>query len=181
MTAPVAALPLVRLHRRSTPMRLAPALVTPYPWRRSRWHAVALSATRRDASFDRAASWLYEGMAKAFCRQHGAAGHRGRQPDAAVRRGPGQGRARQSSANSIAYQPALEKIAGFDINWNIVAYPGHEHGRSRSFPAGRPEADGGGACWRMRSSRRARVDRDERGGGLEGSQRRSFMPNARTG
>ena len=31
--------------------------------------------------------------------------------------------ARANKANSIAYQPALEKIAGFDINWNIVAYP----------------------------------------------------------
>ena len=32
--------------------------------------------------------------------------------------------ARANKANSVAYQPALEKIAGFDINWNIVAYPG---------------------------------------------------------
>src|SRR3546814_15678162 len=31
---------------------------------------------------------------------------------------------RPNKANSLAYQPALEKIAGFDINWNIVAYPG---------------------------------------------------------
>jgi hypothetical protein len=30
---------------------------------------------------------------------------------------------RASKANSLAYQPALEKIAGFDINWNILAYP----------------------------------------------------------
>ena len=31
--------------------------------------------------------------------------------------------ARASKANSMAYQPALEKIVNFDINWNIVAYP----------------------------------------------------------
>ena len=31
--------------------------------------------------------------------------------------------ARANKANSIAYQPALEKIVNFDINWNIVAYP----------------------------------------------------------
>ncbi len=30
---------------------------------------------------------------------------------------------RASKANSMAYQPALEKIVNFDINWNIVAYP----------------------------------------------------------
>jgi aminopeptidase len=31
--------------------------------------------------------------------------------------------ARASKANSIAYKPALERIVGFDINWNIIAYP----------------------------------------------------------
>ncbi len=31
---------------------------------------------------------------------------------------------RANKANSLAYKPALEKIAGFDINWNIVAFPG---------------------------------------------------------
>ena len=41
--------------------------------------------------------------------------------------------ARASKANSIAYQPALEKIAGFDINWNIVAYP-TESWAKRVFP-----------------------------------------------
>jgi aminopeptidase len=32
--------------------------------------------------------------------------------------------ARANKANSMAYQPALEKIVGFDVNWNIVAWPG---------------------------------------------------------
>ena len=31
--------------------------------------------------------------------------------------------ARASKANSIAYQPALEKIVNFETNWNIIAYP----------------------------------------------------------
>ena len=30
---------------------------------------------------------------------------------------------RASKANSIAYQPALERIVNFDVNWNIIAYP----------------------------------------------------------
>jgi aminopeptidase len=30
---------------------------------------------------------------------------------------------RASKANSIAYQPALEKIVNFDVNWNIISYP----------------------------------------------------------
>ena len=29
-----------------------------------------------------------------------------------------------AKANATAYKPALEKIAGFEINWNIAAYPG---------------------------------------------------------
>ncbi|HJZ20059.1 MAG TPA: aminopeptidase, partial [Bradyrhizobium sp.] len=36
-------------------------------------------------------------------------------------------------ANSIAYQPALEKIVNFDVNWNIIAYPGASWA-SRVFP-----------------------------------------------
>ena len=31
--------------------------------------------------------------------------------------------ARASKANSMAYQPALEKIVNFETNWNIIAYP----------------------------------------------------------
>ena len=31
--------------------------------------------------------------------------------------------ARASKANSMAYQPALEKIVNFDTNWNIIAFP----------------------------------------------------------
>jgi aminopeptidase len=40
---------------------------------------------------------------------------------------------RANKANSVAYQPALEKIAGFDINWNIIAYPGTSWAR-QVFP-----------------------------------------------
>ena len=45
--------------------------------------------------------------------------------------------ARASKANSMAYQPALEKIVNFDINWNIIAYPEPvlgEAGLSRRSP-----------------------------------------------
>ncbi len=55
-------------------------------------------------------------------RKHRPPRHRRRQSDAARRRRPGEGVAGEQG--SIAYQPALEKIAGFDINWNIVAFPG---------------------------------------------------------
>ncbi|MDE3079692.1 MAG: aminopeptidase, partial [Paracoccaceae bacterium] len=41
--------------------------------------------------------------------------------------------ARANRANSMAYRPALEKIAGFDINWTIAAYPNADWAR-RMFP-----------------------------------------------
>jgi aminopeptidase len=41
--------------------------------------------------------------------------------------------ARASKANSVAYQPALEKIVNFDVNWNIIAYPGTSWAR-QVFP-----------------------------------------------
>ena len=59
--------------------------------------------------------------------------------------------ARANRANSIAYQPALEKIANFDINWNIVAYPNPSWAK-QVFPDD-PE-DGRGRQARRRDLRR---------------------------
>ncbi|QPC86964.1 aminopeptidase [Mesorhizobium sp. NBSH29] len=75
-----------------------------------------------DSGFDRAEDWLYEGMAKAF--GNGAARLAVRGDDPMLLSSQEQSKvARANRANSIAYRPALEKITGFDINWNIVAYP----------------------------------------------------------
>ena len=76
-----------------------------------------------DESFDAAPGWLYEGMAKAYennaARLHIAADN----PMALSEEDPAKiGRA--AKANAAAYQPALKKIAGFEINWSIAAYPG---------------------------------------------------------
>ncbi|WP_144377298.1 aminopeptidase [Mesorhizobium amorphae] len=75
-----------------------------------------------DAGFDRAAGWLYEGMAKAFSNNAARLAVRGDDPSLLSAQDPSKV-SRANKANSIAYQPALEKITGFDINWNIVAYP----------------------------------------------------------
>jgi aminopeptidase len=75
-----------------------------------------------DAGFDRAAGWLYEGMAKAFANNAARLAVRGDDPSLLSAQDPSKV-SRANKANSIAYQPALEKITGFDINWNIVAYP----------------------------------------------------------
>src|SRR5690606_23129727 len=76
-----------------------------------------------DASFDRAPAWLYEGMAKAFSGNTARLAIVGDNPMLLSGEDP-EKVSRANKANSVAYQPALEKIAGFDINWNIVAYPG---------------------------------------------------------
>jgi aminopeptidase len=120
MTAPVAALPLVRLIATHA-YRAGAGLVTPFLGDEE----VALARYRHapDASFDRAAGWLYEGMGKAFSQNTARLAIVGDDPMLLSEQDP-EKVARANKANSLAYKPALEKIAGFDINWNIVAWPG---------------------------------------------------------
>jgi aminopeptidase len=75
-----------------------------------------------DDSFDRAAGWLYEGMSKAFAANTARLAIVGDNPMLLSGEDPAKV-SRASKANSIAYQPALEKIVNFEINWNIIAYP----------------------------------------------------------
>jgi aminopeptidase len=86
--------------------------------------AITLSRYRfgRDHSFDRAASWLYDGMSKAFAANTARLAIVGDDPMLLSGQDPAKV-SRASKANSIAYKPALEKIVTFDINWNIVSYP----------------------------------------------------------
>lgn len=120
LTAPVAALPLVRRIVEHA-YKAGAGLVTPI----LSDEQVTLARYRygRDASFDRSAGWLYEGMAKSFAANSARLAIVGDNP--MLLSGEDSAKvARANKANSMAYQPALEKIAGFDINWNIVAYPG---------------------------------------------------------
>jgi aminopeptidase len=74
-----------------------------------------------NASFDEAAGWLYEGMAKAYAGGAARLAIRGGNPALLA----GQDAAKVSRANralSQAYQPALERITGFDINWTLLPY-----------------------------------------------------------
>jgi aminopeptidase len=120
ITAPVAALPLVRRIVEHA-YRAGAGLVTPF----FSDEEITLSRYRSgpDASFDRAAGWLYEGMAKAFSANTARLAIVGDNP--MLLSGEDSAKvARANKANSMAYQPALEKIVGFDVNWNIVAWPG---------------------------------------------------------
>jgi aminopeptidase len=119
LTAPAVALPLVR-NIAEHAYRAGAGLVTPI----LSDEAVTLSRFRlgRDDSFDRAAGWLYEGMSKAFGSNTARLAIVGDNPMLLSGEDPAKV-ARASKANSIAYQPALEKIVNFDVNWNIIAYP----------------------------------------------------------
>ena len=119
LTAPIVALPLVRAIVEHA-YKAGAGLVTPI----LSDEEITLSRYRhaRDASFDRAAGWLYEGVAKAFAAGTARLGVVGDNPMLLSNEDPAKV-ARANKANSLAYQPALEKIAGFDINWNLVAYP----------------------------------------------------------
>jgi aminopeptidase len=120
LTAPAAALPLVRLIVEQA-YKAGAGLVTPI----LSDEEITLARFRhgQDASFDRAPNWLYDGVARAFDQNTARLAIVGDNPMLLSGEDPAKV-ARANKANSIAYQPALEKIAGFDINWNIIAYPG---------------------------------------------------------
>jgi len=120
LTAPAAALPLVRRIAEHA-YRAGAGLVTPI----LSDEEITLSRFRNasEESFDRAPGWLYDGVAKAFSENTARLAIVGDNPMLLSNEDANKV-ARANKANSLAYQPALEKIAGFDINWNIVAYPG---------------------------------------------------------
>src|SRR3954462_9826397 len=119
LTAPSVALPLVRKITEHA-YKAGAGIVTPFPSDEE----ITLARYRygHTESFDRAAGWLYEGMAKAFSANTARLAIVGDNPMLLSGEDPAKV-ARASKANSIAYQPALEKIVGFDVNWNIIAYP----------------------------------------------------------
>ncbi|WP_077962718.1 aminopeptidase [Ensifer adhaerens] len=119
MTAPVAAMPLVRLitkHAYKAGAGLVTTLYSDEDTTLSRY------AYAPDESFDRASDWLFKGMADAFAGGAARLAVSGDNPMMLSAQDPAKV-ARANKANSIAYKPALEKISNFDINWNIVSYP----------------------------------------------------------
>ena len=73
-----------------------------------------------DASFDAAASWLYEGMAEAYRKGAARLAITGNDPSLLSREDP-EKVSRVNRATSKAYRPALELITRHEINWTIVA------------------------------------------------------------
>ncbi|HEV7718224.1 MAG TPA: aminopeptidase [Arsenicitalea sp.] len=119
LTAPIAALPLVRRIAEHA-YKAGAGLVTPI----FSDEDLTLSRYRSapSESFDKATGWLYEGMAKAFAGNAARLAISGDNPMLLSNEDPDKV-ARANRANSTAYKPALEKIVNFEINWNIVSYP----------------------------------------------------------
>ena len=129
LTAPVEALPLVR-RIAAAAYRAGAGVVTPI------FSDPDVTLARfqhgQDTTFDRAADWLYKGMAQAYAGGAARLAIVGDDPMLLSEQDP-EKVARASKANAIAYKPALEKIANFDINWNILSYPSTAWA-SRMFP-----------------------------------------------
>ena len=134
LTAPVSAMPLVRRVVEHA-YKAGAGLVTPL----LSDEELTLARYRygQDHSFDRAAGWLYEGVAKAFSSNTARLAIVGDDPMLLSEQDPAKV-ARANKANSVSYQPALEKIAGFDVNWNIIAFPGASWAK-RVFPGKRAD------------------------------------------
>jgi aminopeptidase len=117
VTAPVEALPLVRritAHAYSAGAALVTTLFSDDVSTLQRFlHAP-------DDSFDRAAGWLYDGMAAAFHAGAARLAVVGEDPSLLSAQDPAKV-ARANRARSIAYKPALDHIVNFDVNWSIVS------------------------------------------------------------
>ena len=129
ITAPIESLPLVR--RISVHAYKAGAgLVTPIfsdP-------EITLARYRHahNNSFDKAANWLYNAMGEAFDDNTARLAIAGDDPMLLANEDADKvGRA--NKALSIAYKPARERITRFDINWNIISWPGTAWA-NRMFP-----------------------------------------------
>jgi aminopeptidase len=129
LTAPIDAAPLVRAVAAAA-YEAGASLVTPI------FSDPGVSLARYgkagDESFDTAAGWLYEGMAEAFKRGAARMAIVGEDPMLLAEQDAAKV-SRAGKANSAAYKPALEKIANFEINWSICAWPGKAWAE-RMFP-----------------------------------------------
>ncbi|WP_112321511.1 aminopeptidase [Oceanibium sediminis] len=119
LTAPVAALPLVRRVVAAAYRAGAGQVTTLLS---DDQITLARYEHGHDASFDKAPDWLYNGMAEAFAANAARMAISADDPMLLADQDPARA-ARLGKANSRAYKPAMKHIAGFDINWTIAAYP----------------------------------------------------------
>ncbi|MEO5620383.1 MAG: aminopeptidase [Cypionkella sp.] len=129
LTAPMSALPLVRLVAAAA-YRAGAGVVTPF----FADEAVTLAKfeNARDAAFDAAPGWLYDGMAAAFAKGAARMAIAGDNPMLLAGQDPALV-SRAGKAASLAAKPAMTAITNFEVNWSICAYPGEAWAR-QMFP-----------------------------------------------
>lgn len=119
ITAPLEALPLVR---RITVQAYKAGAHTVMPFFSDDEITKARYNHARDEAFDTAPGWFFEGMGKAFTEGAARLAIAGDDPMLLAEADPDKV-ARAGKAASIARQPAMKPIVGFETNWNIVAFP----------------------------------------------------------
>ena len=120
LTAPIEALPLVRriaVHAYKEGANIVTPLFSDPEITLSRFNHAT------DESFDKAPSWLFNGMGEAFDNNTARLAVVGEDPLLLSSQDPDKV-SRANKATSVAYKPARERITRFDINWNIISWPG---------------------------------------------------------
>lgn len=117
MTAPLEAVPLARAITEQAYKAGASLVTTFYADDAA---TLARFAHAPDEAFDRAAGWLYAGMADAYRSGAARLAISGDDPSLLAGQDPSKV-ARANRSRSQAYVPALELIAGFSTNWTIVS------------------------------------------------------------
>ena len=129
LTSPIEALPLVRKVVEHA-YKVGANLVTPL------FSDPEITVSRfkyaSDQSFDKATNWLYNGMAEAFDNNTARLAIVGEDPLLLSGQDPSKV-SRANKATSIAAKPAMERITRFDINWNLISWPGKAWAR-QMFP-----------------------------------------------
>ena len=129
ITAPLEAAPLVRRLAYHA-YRVGAGIVTPLYTDPDVILARYQNAPKE--SFEKATEWLFDGMAAAFDRNTARLAVVGEDPMLLSEQDP-ENVGRANKAVSKASSPLRERITRFDINWNIIAWPGMQWAK-RVFP-----------------------------------------------
>ena len=129
ITAPLEAAPLVRRLAHHA-YKAGAGLVTPLYTDPEVVLARYESAPK--GSFDKATDWLFDGMAHAFDKNTARLAIVGEDPMLLSQQDP-EDVSRANKAVSKASSPLRERITRFDVNWNIIAWPGVQWAK-RVFP-----------------------------------------------
>lgn len=141
ISAPIEAVPLVRRITHHAYVAGATLVTTLYADDQA---TLTRFQAASNASFDTAASWLFNGMAEAFKGGSARLAITGEDPGLLGGQDP-EKVSRANRARSKAYRPALELITGFAVNWCVISCATPSWAKS-VFP-GLPQAEAIANLW----------------------------------